>query len=118
MTGKVVWTCEIHWLAGLLEGEGSFMAGPPSAPNRPRITVTMTDEDVIARIADLWDQSYFPEKPRPGRKPTYRVALRGQRAVALMKELRPLMGERRQSQIAAALSSYTPPTTGGTTDAP
>ena len=41
---------ELHWLAGLLEGEGSFMTGPPSSPGLPVIAVNMTDQDVMARI--------------------------------------------------------------------
>ena len=32
---------ELHWLAGLLEGEGSFMAGPPSSPGLPIIAVAI-----------------------------------------------------------------------------
>jgi hypothetical protein len=27
---------DLHWRAGLLEGEGGFLAGPPSAPRSPR----------------------------------------------------------------------------------
>jgi hypothetical protein len=37
---------EFHWLAGWLEGEGSFLAPPPSDPRRPRISATTRDQDV------------------------------------------------------------------------
>jgi hypothetical protein len=37
------------WLAGILEGEGSFMKGPPSSPNRPVISMVTTDIDVALR---------------------------------------------------------------------
>lgn len=101
---------ELAWLAGLLEGEGSFCKGPPSAPNRPRIALQMTDEDVVRRAAYLMVIGYVCEsqnKRRPDWKPTFRVMLRGRTAVALMKQLRPLMGARRQQQIDVAIASYT-----------
>jgi hypothetical protein len=101
------------WLAGLLEGEGSFLRGMPSEPNTPRISVAMTDEDVIERIAKLCNINYHHLLPRnEGHKDVYRIIFRGKRAVELMKQLRPLMGKRRQGQIERALNSYTkkPPT--------
>ncbi len=48
----------LHWLAGLLEGEGSFLKPPPSAPNTPRITLQMTDEDVVQRVQEIFDLTY------------------------------------------------------------
>ncbi len=61
---------ELHWLAGLLEGEGSFMVGPPSDPRRPAIAVQMTDEDVMRRIesqADAGAASTGQLRPAPKR---------------------------------------------------
>jgi hypothetical protein len=43
------------WL--VLEGEGSFIAGPPSAPRTPAVVLSMVDRDVVARAADLLDAS-------------------------------------------------------------
>lgn len=95
---------DLMWLAGLLEGEGSFFRGPPSEANRPRISVHMTDEDVIQRIATLLDCNYHTVAPRCERwKVSYRVILRGKQAVTLMGVLKPLMGNRRRSQIERAL---------------
>ena len=48
---------DLCWLAGLLEGEGSFIAGPPSAPRTPAVVLSMVDRDVVARAADLLDAS-------------------------------------------------------------
>lgn len=99
---------DLYWLAGLLEGEGSFMAGPPSAPNQPRISVQMTDLDVIERVAALFGVSYIHE--RQGSKAhhatAYTVNVRGTRAMDLMRKLKPFMGDRRQLQIEDALDSY------------
>lgn len=98
---------EFFWLAGLLEGEGSFLPGPPSATNSVRIALTMTDADVVERVAALWSVSYHEVRRDRcrlmGWKPNYYVHLRGRRAVEMMKLLRPLMGQRRQEQIDRAL---------------
>jgi hypothetical protein len=72
---------QFHWLAGLLEGEGSFLKAPPSAPNRPVISMQSTDEDVIARVASLMSVSYWQTLPERyhcnGWKTPYAVHLRG-----------------------------------------
>jgi hypothetical protein len=42
---------DIAWLAGLLEGEGSFMRG--KRKDAPGISLAMTDRDVVERAAKL-----------------------------------------------------------------
>lgn len=101
---------ELYWLAGFLEGEGSFMKGPPSAPNRPTISMVSTDLDVAERVARLLGVNYI-QHTRPTNKKwkkQYSVLLRGAKAVAMMELLRPLMGERRRQQIDKARASYVP----------
>jgi len=101
----------------LMEGEGSFMRGPPSAPNAIRISLSMTDRDVVSRVAALWELQYLSIK-RNGPsyyKRCYQLILRGLRAAVLMKRLRPLMGERRQGQIDRALRSFIPRRAGDNT---
>jgi hypothetical protein len=102
-------TLNLYWLAGLLEGEGSFMKPTPSLPNRPVISVQMTDEDVISRVANILGCSYYhvPSK-NPKWKDTFCIRVRGKKAVSWMNELRPLMGNRRQQQIDVALAHYNP----------
>lgn len=67
----------------------------------------MVDEDVIARAATLMDTPYlrrYTERHRAnGWSPAYEARLTGGRAVALMKRLRPLMGERRRFHTAKGL---------------
>ena len=100
----------LHWLAGLLEGEGSFLFPTPSAPGRPVIQLAMTDEDVVARVAALFSVRYHGwQRRNSNAKLSYQVLLRGGRAVDYMQRLRPLMGQRRQQQIDQALAQYTPP---------
>ena len=50
---------ELVWLAGLLEGEGAFLHGPPSAPNQPRIALNMTDLDVVERVSKMFNVKYL-----------------------------------------------------------
>jgi len=100
---------DLYWLAGLLEGEGSFCKGPPSSPNSSLISVQMTDEDIIKRVSELFGVSYFYIKSKNVKwKDTYSTRVRGKSAVELMKELRPLMGVRRKGQIDEATKAFKP----------
>jgi hypothetical protein len=97
----------LHWLAGLLEGEGSFFPGSPSNPHQPVLSVSMTDAGVMARVGELMERKVYRCEPRqPQWSVAYVVRLRGKPAVSWMHLLRPLMGERRQAQIDRALASY------------
>ena len=98
-----------HWLAGLLEGEGSFVAGPPSRPNAPQIALQMCDEDVVERVSALLGTRYYECRARKlHHKVSWGVHLRGERAVHLMLKLRPLLGQRRREQIDRAIASHAP----------
>lgn len=103
---------QVNWLAGLLEGEGSFMAAPPSSPGRPRVAVSMTDEDIVARVAAMWQVEYRVAGDRRAKVNGWRVAyaarLTGRKAAELMVLIRPLMSVRRQGQIDTALASWAP----------
>lgn len=98
-----------YWLAGILEGEGSFIKGPPSKPNSPIISIQMTDEDVIKQVSQMFGRSYYRFKSKVEKhKATYVTKCTGSKAIALMKELKPLMSIRRQGQIQIAIDSYNP----------
>jgi hypothetical protein len=98
---------DFYWMVGLLEGEGSFMSGPPSAPNNPRISIAMTDQDIIERVVQLCQTTSQTLRSRnEHHKRVYRMLLRGKTAVDLMKRLHPLMGIRRQAQINRVLENY------------
>lgn len=100
---------DFFWLVGLLEGEGCFMRPCPSAPNRPRISLGMTDEDIIKRAASYFGVSYHKRKSKIiNHKDSYRFDKSGKPAVDWMKKLRPYMGERRQVQIDRAIAVYDP----------
>jgi hypothetical protein len=100
---------ELNWLAGLLEGEGSFLVGPPSAPRYPVLALQMTDEDVVARVAVMFGRKLGRwQSPRAREQPVFLVRITGAKAVAWMMALRPLMGERRRAQIDRAVASHAP----------
>lgn len=102
---------EIHWLAGLVEGEGNFAAPPPSAPLSPAVTLSMCERDVVERAARLMGapRPFFRQDPRnPRWRPSYTARVSARKAVALMETLRPFMGARRQKEIDRALSFARP----------
>lgn len=88
---------DIYWLAGLLEGEGCFSL----TNGYPRMSVAMTDRDVILQVCLLlclpvlgpYKQTY------PTGKPIYRCQVTGKRAVGIMLTLYPLLSMRRQASI-------------------
>ncbi len=98
---------DFFWLAGLLEGEGSFLKGPPSKPNSPIVCVQMTDEDVIFKVSLLFGAKYYKiVRKNKKHKPVYVTKITGLKAVRFMEKVRSLMGTRRQVQIDNALNSY------------
>lgn len=97
---------EIAWLAGLLEGEGSFVA----SKNYPVcVSLCMTDKDVVETVATWWNVSISePKKQRTWHKQSYRCMIRGKHAIECMTKIYSLMGDRRTKQIDKAINSYQP----------
>jgi len=88
------------WLAGLLEGEGYFGKGYPSQPKQASIALEMTDKDIISRVSKLWGVKYCAPRVRDSNwSQTYKLQIRGARAIKWMKEIYPYMGLRRQARI-------------------
>lgn len=99
------------WLAGLLEGEGTFERHRQGRRTYPRLSLEMCDEDVVVRVASLIDApSVWSEPPRrEGWSQTFHAAITGTKAAAVMSGLLPHMGERRGHEIRRALDAYEPP---------
>ena len=97
------------WLAGLLEGEGSFLANRGVLSSYPVIKVEMCEREVIARAARILDtRVWFVPARTEGWRPTYVAQIAGHRAAEWMHALRPDMGLRRTAAIDVALSAYHP----------
>lgn len=101
------------WLAGLLEGEGSFymltshVGGKPY--RYPKIVVNMTDQDVIEHVARILGGSVYTmpkAKKFPDRKQQWRAQASGSNAATWMRRLRPMMSARRQAKIEEILAEY------------
>lgn len=97
---------DFHWLVGILEGEATFGAAPPSRPGIPFLRVCMTDLDVIERVARLWDRALIT---LPARQAHYRVpyatVIRGAPAVAVMLAARPYPSGERRTRVDMATAS-------------
>lgn len=75
----------------------------------PRVGVTMTDRDVVARVAELFGLSCYSIPPNghpTSRKMQYRAIITGWAAAEWMRLLYPMLGARRQDQIGRVLAEY------------
>jgi hypothetical protein len=102
---------EIAWLAGYLEGEGSFVCHPIKKHLMTlKITFQSTDEDVSKKAASLMKANIngpYHRQGRANRKPYWTVHISGDRAVSLMQLLLPQMGIRRSQQINNSILKWT-----------
>lgn len=99
---------DLAWLAGLLEAEGTFLRPPPSRPRQPIVACRMTDRDVIERVASLFGAGVDRYRRRPFQV-QYGTKLTGTRALMLMMDLKPIMGQRRTAAIATAADACSLP---------
>jgi hypothetical protein len=101
--------CDRAWIAGLLEGEGSFLAHRARQSSYPVIKVEMCDQQVVERAAGLLETRVcFVPPGTEGWRPTYVAKIAGHRAAEWMRALRPFLGLRRTAAIDVALSGYHP----------
>lgn len=97
---------EIGWVAGLLEGEGSFFL---AASNRqPRVQMQSTDHDVLLRLHGVIGAGCINTVgPRPNRKPCWQYSMGTRNDIdLLLRQIYPMMGRRRRAQIDVVLASF------------
>jgi len=95
----------IAWLAGILEGEGCFLLKGNNTS--PCIQLKMKDEDIIKRVASLWNVTVIENKKQELHwSQTYQVNLYGNRAVAWMFTIYSFMGKRRQAKIKEVVAGW------------
>ena len=100
---------QIAWIAGLLEGEGSFGIDRRSekryknskAPPSPFIKIAMVDEDVIAHLSRLLDKPYYvPNRLTVTGKKVFQLHIGEKKKVLwILQRIRPYMGVRRGEKI-------------------
>jgi hypothetical protein len=98
---------DIAWLAGLLEGEGSFMIRGGS----PRLVLQSTDLDVVQRAARLFgckvpETADYKPKGKATYKPVYGARIFGMRALGWMMTLYSLLGQRRRAQVRTVIGEW------------
>ena len=90
------------WVAGLLEGEGSFRR----KGGCPCVKLRMTDEDIVARYAEATDGAYTSRFAHKAHwKTAYDCQVTGDRAASVMERILPWMGERRAAKIRECLEA-------------
>lgn len=95
---------ELGWVAGMLEGDGSF-ALSATGPNTTciRVEVVTTDKDITTRLTKYcggYINGPYEQRGPFGKKPIWRWRLNKKADVTkLLQQVRPLMGKRRKQQI-------------------
>ena len=101
---------DIAWLAGFLEGEGTFdMHVWAKKPHQryPKIRAASTDKDVLVRMCQLTGRSIWgPYMQKLSQKPYWATAVTGKDVVGWMMTLYPFMGERRRGKIHEILTEW------------
>lgn len=106
------WGASLLWVAGLIEGEGTFSVIRNKRKRfiYPAVSVVMTDKDVLDRLASVVGHGKIRERhsqqlrDNPHYKRQYVWTLVGSKAEHLMLQIRPWMGERRRDRIDEVLA--------------
>lgn len=100
------------WLAGLLEGEGSFGYYETPRKNggtpirRLVVCLKMCDEDIVRRAYELCKVGSLQVHQRKARRPEWIWTVSGQQSLMVMEIIYPHMGSRRREKIAEAVTKY------------
>lgn len=104
---------ETAWLAGLMEGEGSFGNYSKKTSVDLRLQLGMSDRDVIEKAAKLLGKEHIHTYSRLGQggyrihhKPLHVLLIRGYLAARTMEAILPYMGERRSAKIRELLEIW------------
>ena len=91
------WTCRLSWAAGLFEGEGCIR---PENVTGVRLTLGMTDEDVVRSFAAVVGAGTVRRQEMPGvRKPMFVWTLQDRREVRrVLESFVPLLHSRRRAR--------------------
>src|SRR3990167_529857 len=105
---------QIMWLAGLLEGEGTFcFVQRRSRYTTPVVSLVMTDKDVIDKAFSLMTKIGGRALTRshrklPSGKTAYQLQTTGMPAIKLMLRVKPYMGIRRTRTIVRIVKAWKP----------
>lgn len=102
------------YIAGIIDGEGhiGIKRKKPTAVNRlksseysVRVTVCMTDEAPVHRVADFCGVAHqIHLRYRPPNRPIYEIEITRKKAIHLLREIYPyLLGKKKQADLAFQL---------------
>lgn len=91
---------DVIWLAGLLEGEGTFDL---HRGRYPRVRIGMVDRDVIGRAATLMGVAVTTRFHSAPYQASFHAEATGEKAEQIMAAVFPYMGARRSGRIATVL---------------
>jgi hypothetical protein len=94
---------DICWLAGLMEGEGTFIM---TSGRSPTMTIQMNDKDVITRVAELTRGPVYGPYWYKRNNGVFRTSIHGQHAIGWMMTLYSQLGERRRAKIREVLATW------------
>lgn len=95
-------TKRLAWLAGLLEGEGSF-----GFYNSPRVSLKMTDLDVVKDAHQLMGATTkLACQKKVHTQDIYVFSVHSSLAIGWMMTLYPMLGKRRRAKIAEVLKKW------------
>ena len=97
-----------YWIAGLFEGEGSLSIPSAVVDNHPTFSLSMTDEDVISKLARYLGVKYYTRKPKnKNHKTAYVVQFRNRTRITwIIENIFELMSKRRQEKMTEVLDVY------------
>ena len=94
---------DIHWIAGLLEGEGNFTYGTGA-----QLRIWMTDEDTISKARSIMDPNtkILIDDRKGNRQTVYGFFVYGNLAIQWMMTIYSLVGRRRKEKIREILLKW------------
>ena len=94
----------LGWIAGFLEGEGSFIWFGDS---HYEISCSQVQREPLARLQEMCEGKIYACKPSgPRSQIPYKWSLGGPRAIQWMMTLYPLMSPRRREQIKRVITNW------------
>jgi hypothetical protein len=108
---------DIYWLAGMLEGKGSFYTytkkNLKQSLTYPEFTFQSVDRDITRRVARITKSNISAVKPYGSSKQlSYKIRLCSTRAIQWMMTIYPIMGIRRKARIKNIISVWKSSTDG------
>ena len=105
---------ELGWLVGILEGEGYLGLLRSNVGQTQRVSVKMCDEDIVNRVAILFEQVTGKQfdvrvryhKDRPKWNTQWEVYASGENARIIMRYVVKYMGYRRRKKIYQSLNGH------------